>query len=141
MTDDPITTFLRARGVAEHLVAGGVDGLVAEWERIAATIAHGYELTLDDYLNDMDVREILGDVLASMPEPDGPLIDRLRDADELVRRATVVGTPCLWGEQNRVRHGWTARENWWYFAVPTAPGEDLAADLTDNGFGRGPASG
>jgi hypothetical protein len=135
MSNDPITRFLRARGVAEHLVDGGLEGLVSAWEQTAAAIEEGYGLTLDDYLNDLDVREILGDALATMPEPDGPLLDRLRAADDRVRAATVVGVRCLWGDENRATHGWTARENWWYFAIPAAPGEELAEDLTRNGFG------
>ena len=134
MTEDPITTFLRARGVADHLVTGGVEGLVRAWETIAAAIAAGYGLTLDDYLNDLDVREIIEDTLATMPEPDGPLLDRLRTADGVVRGATVVGADCLWGEANRAAHGWSARANWWYYAVPKHPGDELTGDLVRNGF-------
>ena len=48
MTDDPIRRFLRARGVAAHVVEAGLDGLVTSWERLGAQVEAGYPLTIDD---------------------------------------------------------------------------------------------
>ena len=64
---------------------------MAAWEQTAAAIEAGYSLTLDDYLNDLDARQILKVVLSAMPDPDGPLLDRLRAADARVRAATPRG--------------------------------------------------
>ncbi len=133
MTDDPIRRFLRARGVADHVVAGGIEGLVTAWEQTATAIGAGYCLTLDDYLNDLDARQILEVVLSAMPEPDGPLLDRLRAADARVRAATVPVGQCVWGDGGS--RGWTERRNWWYFVIPRHPGGDLADDLAREGFG------
>jgi hypothetical protein len=136
MNDDPIRRFLRARGVADHVVEGGLDGLVTSWEQVAAHIEQGYDLTLDDYLNDLDTRQILEVVLAAMPEPDGPLLDRMRAADDRVRAATVPVRQCVWGEG--ASPGWSSRRNWWYFVIPVRPGEELADDIAQKGF-SGPA--
>ena len=133
MSDDPIRRFLRARGVADHVVEGGIEGLMAAWEQTAAAIEAGYSLTLDDYLNDLDARQILEVVLSAMPDPDGPLLDRLRAADARVRAATVPARQCVWGDGGS--RGWTERRNWWYFVIPRAPGEDLADDLARERFG------
>jgi hypothetical protein len=133
MTDDPIRRFLRARGVADHVVDGGLDGLVADWEHTAELVERGYALGLDDYLNDLDARQIIEVVLSAMPEPDGPLLARLRAADERMRRATVPAGRCVWGDppsQDRA----TERRNWWYFLVPRDPGPELARELADAGF-------
>lgn len=129
MTDDPVRRFLRARGVADHVVEGGLEGLVASWEAIAAQVEAGYPLTLDDYLNDLDVRQIIEVVLRSMPEPDGPLVNRLRHADARMLSGTVPASRCVWGEG-----GWTRRRNWWYYIVPRSPGPDLKADLAREGL-------
>jgi hypothetical protein len=94
MSDDPIRHLLRARGVAEHIVAGGIEGLMAAWEQTAAAIEAGYSLTLDDYLNDLDARQILEIVLRAIPDPDGPLLNRLRAADAR-RRARLDRAPQL----------------------------------------------
>lgn len=132
MSDDPIRRFLRARGVADHVVEGGLEGLVTAWERVAEQIERGYDLTLDDYLNDLDTRQILEVVLAAMPEPDGPLLDRMRAADGRVRAATVPTRQCVWGDG--AAPGWSSRRNWWYFVVPAHPGEDLADEIAREGF-------
>ena len=133
MTDDPIRAFLRARGVAEHVVRGGLEGLMGAWEQTAGAIETGYSLTFDDYLNDLDARQILEVVLSAMPEPDGPFLDRLRDADARVRAATVPSGRCVWGED--ASPVWTERRHWWYFVVPRSPGEDLAEDLAREKLG------
>jgi hypothetical protein len=137
MTDDPIRRFLRARGVADHVVAGGLDGLVADWEHTAERVEKGYALGLDDYLNDLDARQIIEVVLSAIPEPDGPLLARLRAADERMRSATVPAGRCVWGDQPS-RDPATERRNWWYFLVPRNPGPELARELADAGF-AGPA--
>lgn len=132
MSDDAIRRMLRARGVADHVVQGGLEGLVAAWEHTAAAIEQGYALTLDDYLNELDARQILEVVLRASPEPDGPLLDRMRAADARVRAATVPSTRCVWGGGGVP--GWTERRNWWYFVIPRHPGADLADDLARGGF-------
>lgn len=139
MSDDQIRRFLRARGVAAHVVDGGLDGLVTAWERTAAQIDAGYDLTLDDYLNDLDVRQIIEVVLRAIPEPDGPLLDRMRAADARVRAATTLASRCVWGDG--ADDTWTARRNWWYFVVPNMPGDQLATDLANAGFGGSATAG
>lgn len=130
MTDDPIRRFLRARGAADHVVDGGLEGLVADWEGTAERVERGYALGLDDYLNDLDARQIIEVVLSAMPEPDGPLLTRLRAADERMRRATVPAGRCVWGDPPS-RDPTAERRNWWYFLVPRNPGPELARELAD----------
>jgi hypothetical protein len=141
MSDDQIRSFLQARGVADHVVDGGLEGLIGAWEQAATEIESGYAATLDEYLNDLDGRQLIERVLGAMPEPDGPLLDRLRAADARVHEAGRMVTQCLWGEENRAAHGWTQRRNWWYFLVPREPAGDLAADLERAGFGGSTPSG
>ena len=130
--DDQIRRFLRARGVAEHVAAGGLDGLLAAWEATVGQVEDGYDLTLDDYLNDLDARQIIEVVLSAIPEPDGPLLDRLREADGRMRAATVPAGGCVWADG--AQDDWHERRNWWYFVVPRNPGPDLKDDLDRGGF-------
>ena len=87
---DPVRDLLRRRGAPDHLVEGGLPGLVEEWGKTARSVADGYPLGLDDYLNDMDLRQLLNDALESandiarMRE-----LDRLTNADDLLRAHTV----------------------------------------------------
>ena len=137
MSDDQIRRFLRGRGVADHVVDAGLDGLVGAWERVVATVEGGYPLGIDDYLNDLDIRQIIEVVVSTMPTSDGPLIDRLRAADARMRAATVPAPRCVWGDPAA---SLSDRRNWWYFVIPPNPGEELADGLARQGF-SGPPSG
>lgn len=132
MSDDQLRRFLRARGVADHVVEGGLHGLVGAWERVVAAVETGYPLGMEDYLNDLDVRQIIEVVVSAMPTSDGSLLDRLRAADARMRAATVPALRCVWGDS---ASSLTERRNWWYFVIPRHPGEELAAGLARDGFG------
>ena len=84
-------------------------------------------LPVHDYLNDLDPRQIIDVVLSAIPGPDGPLLGRLRAADERMRHATVPAGRCVWDDSSREQL--MERRNWWYFLVPSNPGPELAADL------------
>ena len=64
---DPVGEFLRNRGCPEHVVRGGLRGLVESWEEVVRSVEEGYSLGLDDYLNDMDGRQLIEEVLHVVP--------------------------------------------------------------------------
>jgi hypothetical protein len=127
--EDPVRAFLRARGSPDHVVRGGLEGLVAEWERVAVALEHGYPLdTLDDYLNDMDLRALIEEVLASLAQPPA-LASRINAADARARAQLVQADGCLWGEGLAARNDWDYEDDWWYFMRPARPGPGLRGDL------------
>ena len=67
---DPVGEFLRKRGCPEHVVRGGLRGLAESWEEVVRSVEEGYSLGLDDYLNDMDGRQLLDETLAIAPRRD-----------------------------------------------------------------------
>jgi hypothetical protein len=123
-----IKSYLLARGCSDAVVRGGVPYLVERWEEIVAVIERGYDGELDDYLNDMDVRQILADVRAhhvmTAFEPGSEF-----DADGRLRRQLVPARGCLWGRAAAELNGWTPEQNWWYFEYPRHPGDALFEDL------------
>jgi hypothetical protein len=130
LSAEELREFLRARGCPEAVVTAGLTGLIEDWERIAAEIETGYRLGLDDYLNDMDARELLAAALEVVPRAlSSPLRRRLRAADERARAALVPAGRCLWGARLAAAHGWDAESRWWYFMKPARPGEELRHDL------------
>lgn len=88
--------------------------LVRRWERIAA---RPVALDDDDWLNDLDVRQLLHE---HDPAELVPYRERVRLADQRFRAATQRVDACLWGAANAERHGWTPRRNWWYWRAPAA---------------------
>jgi len=127
---DPVREFLKQRGSAEHVVRGGLPGLVDNWERVVESVKRGYHLGLDDYLNDMDGRQLLDEAL-ELAKADQAYIERVRRADQSMRRLVKPIARSLWGEENANEHGWSAEKNWWYFAVPIKAGPELADDLKE----------
>lgn len=127
---DPVATLLRARGVPERSVGQGIAGLVEDWERAVASIAAGYKLGLDDWLNDMDARQVLADSLAvSTTAPARKLVTRIHAADDKLKELVVPAGRCLWGDGLAKRNGWTFEKNWWYFMRPREAAPELLKDL------------
>ncbi|TMQ74175.1 MAG: hypothetical protein E6K81_00835 [Candidatus Eisenbacteria bacterium] len=127
---DPVRRFLAERGVPAGMVAAGLPGLIAEWERTVAQIETGYPLGLDDYLNDLDGRQLLAEAVAlAAADERPPATERIGRADARARAHLRAVGECLWGARVAEYEGWTPEVNWWYFAVPRSPGPLLREDL------------
>src|SRR2546425_741669 len=59
LSEREVMEKLRERGVADHVIQGGAARLVAEWQRFVSQVEQGYPLGLDDYRNDLDLRELI----------------------------------------------------------------------------------
>jgi len=129
-TEAAVRAFLERRGGDGRLVSNGLDALLSSWEGVAEALEKGYPLdTLDDYLNDMDLRQILQEALQSVPAARPLAATRLDRADAKVRALLVPHRECLWGERLERSRGWTAAREWWYFMRPARPGPGLTGDL------------
>jgi hypothetical protein len=127
---DPTQDFLKRRGVRPDLATGGLAGLIDRWAEVVGQLRAGYSLTLDDYLNDMDVRQLIEETLphASVRAHKQATV-RLFTLDEEAQSVLVLTPRCLWGPKVEAAKGWTPEQNWWYYAVPRNPGPQLKADL------------
>ena len=83
---------------------------VRRWAAIVGEVAHGYELTLDDYRDDMDVRDIIAGVLPLATGTQRQAVEKqLADADRRLRDVTTVSSS-LWGDSDA---DGAAAERWW----------------------------
>ena len=128
---DPVRTFLAKRKVAARLIEGGLPALLEEWERAAQSVVEGYPAdSLDDYLNDMDVRQILDELRDAAPRAyDAAALGRLEAADWKIGALLRPAPGCLWGAAAAKKHGWDAERNWWYFMQPARSGPGLSGEL------------
>ena len=127
---DPVREFLKQRGCPEQVVRGGLQGLAESWEEVVRSIEDGYSLGLDDYLNDLDGRQLLEEALAVAPAQEKKTaLQRVRRADAKMQTLVRPSGRCLWGDETARQEGWTARKNWWYFSIPVNPGEELLNEL------------
>jgi hypothetical protein len=130
---DPVGEFLRKRGCPEHVVRGGLQGLAENWEEVVRSVEDGYRLGLDDYLNDMDGRQLIEEALHIAHARDKEtVLKRLRQADAKMQWLVKPADRCLWGDETARQEGWTAHKNWWYFSIPTRPGEELLGEIDES---------
>ncbi len=128
--DDPVRDYLRQSGAPYSVVAQGLRGLVENWERVVDQVVEGYPLTLDDYLNDMDGRQLLQNALDLAPdEVREVFLARVNDADNRIRLNLVPAGRCLWGSIVAEEEQWIHEVNWWYFEQPRNPGLKLKQEL------------
>ncbi|MFN0087200.1 MAG: hypothetical protein ACKVX9_17565 [Blastocatellia bacterium] len=130
--EDPVREYLREKGCAAHVIDGGLEGMVEGWEQIAQSVENGYSLGLDDYLNDMDIRQLIEESLsvATAAQRDA-ICDRVERADEQMRSLVERAEGCLWGDEVAEEEGWTARNNWWYFTRPLNADPELLLEIDD----------
>lgn len=103
---------------------------IEKWERTVRQTVEGYRLTLDDWLNDMDVRQAIADALPLAPPSHAQFVRRrLATLDEQFRHATAASKTCLWGTRIARIEGWKAKRNWWYFRIPLIAAPELMAEI------------
>lgn len=104
-----------------------LEEMIRRWEEVASRAAT-YNLTLDDWLNDLDLRDIISRQLAEVPGAQADILrSRLDAADRRFREATIETTRSLWGPAAGAEH--LAVRDWWYFRYPSAPGSSMRRDL------------
>jgi hypothetical protein len=133
---DPVREYLKTRGCAAEVLERGLEGLVAEWELIAEGLeGQGYVLGLDDYLNDMDARDILEGALRVLePAARTAVKARVEAADHQVLEATDPCADCLWGDELAESHHWSPGKQWWYYRVPRDRSLEFSGDLEATGI-------
>jgi hypothetical protein len=104
--------------------------LIDQWAAFVAGLARGYTFDLDNWLNDVDIRQLIREA-EPMFGPD-ELADyalRLEEADRVFRLATRDLDRCVWGRKAARREKWTAVKNWWYFRSPLRSNSELEEEL------------
>ncbi len=129
-SSNPVSDFLEGKGYADHVVQGGLKGLVENWEKIVSSVEQGYTLGLADYLNDLDGRQILEEALAVAPALEKEkYLERVYQADSRMRTLLKPAGKCLWGDRLARKEGWTMIKNWWYFFRPLRANPELLAEI------------
>jgi hypothetical protein len=128
-----VRRYLIERGVRSDLLGGGLTGLVERWTNIVDEIARGYQLTLDDYLNDMDVRDIIaGALTVADPQEREEIASALAHADRKLREVTKA-SPSLLEYPTDVPKPTSPPnlDRWWYARRPKNAGAALTRDLAN----------
>jgi hypothetical protein len=130
---DAVAHYMKSRGVSESLVEDGLEGAIDRWDALARSARH-YDFTLDDWLNDMDLRDIIEGAMKAADKSERESVAKsLAKADERMKKATVE-TGSIWGKANAGAGKYDPEKTWWYFRRPMHPGEDMQNDLRAAGL-------
>ena len=101
---------------------------VERWAQVVEEVERGYSLTFDDYLNDVDLRQLIARSLRAVPPAVRDQLADLRESlqalDARFLAATVQTNHCVWGDSIAEDEGWSRDSEWWYFREPREVPQD-----------------
>lgn len=105
--------------------------LIDQWAGFARDLERqDYTFDLDNWLNDVDVRELILEALPMFGREEmGEHALKLDEADRAFMAATRDFKRCVWGSGTARKEHWDARKNWWYFRTPTRSNAQLEDEL------------
>mgnify|MGYP001089634323 FL=1 len=105
--------------------------LLDQWVAFTADLdGKGYSFDLDNWLNDVDVRELILEALPMFSREEmGEHALKLDKADETFLTATRDFKRCVWGHGTARKERWTPEKNWWYFRTPRRSNAQLEDEL------------
>jgi hypothetical protein len=110
---------------------GELRELIDQWAAFAADLTQkNYTFDLDNWLNDVDVRQLILEALPMFSREEmGDHALKLDDADKVFMAATRPFKRCVWGSGTAKKENWTAEKNWWYFRSPLRSNDQLEDEL------------
>ena len=110
---------------------GELRDLIDQWSEFATDLErNGYGFDLDNWLNDVDVRELILEALPMFSREElGDHALKLDQADQGFRANTRPFRRCVWGHGTQRKEKWTAQKNWWYFRTPLSSNGQLEDEL------------
>lgn len=110
--------------------AGEYRAMIDQWASFVAGLAEPYIFDLDNWLNDIDLRQLIQEAAPMFGVDElADAARRLDEADRDFLRATHEVDRCLWGSKTARREHWTATRNWWYFRAPVRSNSDLDEEV------------
>ena len=97
--------------------------LIDQWATFTNDLERqDYNFDLDNWLNDVDVRELILEALPMFSREEmGDHALKLDEADKAFLAGTREFKKCVWGGGTAKKEKWTPQKNWWYFRTPRRP--------------------
>lgn len=104
--------------------------LIDQWAAFTADLPEGTIFDLDNWLNDVDIRQLIHEAsLMFSPDDLGEHAHKLEAADRAFMLATHAVDKCLWGRKTARREKWKADKNWWYFRATNRSNPQLDEEI------------
>lgn len=109
---------------------GELRDLVDQWSTFVGDLDKDYTFDLDNWRNDVDVRELILEALPMFSREEmGDHALKLDQADAAFRAGTRIFRRCVWGTGTAKKEKWTPEKNWWYFRTPLRTNAQLEDEL------------
>ena len=110
---------------------GELRDLIDQWAEFNAELERkDYTFDLDNWRNDVDVRELILEALPMFSREEmGDHALKLDQADQTFKTNTRVFRRCVWGHGTQTKEKWTPETNWWYFRTPRRSNAQLEDEL------------
>lgn len=110
---------------------GELRDLIDQWSEFAGDLERkDYTFDLDNWRNDVDVRELIQEALPMFSREEmGDHALKLDAADQAFKTNTRVFKRCIWGHGTQKKEKWTAEANWWYFRTPLRSNAQLEDEV------------
>ena len=117
---DSIREYLQSKHYAKHVIDGGLEYLLKRWEWLVNSVTHGHEWGYEEWVNEMDGRRILEEVLTLLPlEEQVSLRAQVTELDEQLKTCLTPDSDGIVDIKAIRRFGYTADRDWWYFHIPS----------------------
>jgi hypothetical protein len=114
-----VRQFCIEQGFSVRVCEDGFEYLLQGWESTVSEVETGYRALFDEYLNDVDGRDIINRLLPLAEDKERAMVEsRLPEIDSRFIEATVPTGTCIWGVEAAARDGLDQQQHWWYFRVP-----------------------
>ena len=117
--EEPVREYSRRQGYSELVIYGTFDYLLKCWEAVLERGVSGQWGMLEDYLNDMDGRRILEELIeVSGDSRIESVRDKMWQLDAKIRGFLQPTSVCIWGTENAAKNNWLSDRYWFYFMLP-----------------------
>jgi len=114
-----VRKFCEQRRFSRLVRDGGIDYLLRRWTRIVAHVEEGYHGIFEEYVNDMDARRIMSELLPIASDEERARAEAVVPSlDGRFFKVTVSVDSCIWGAEAEANHGYRRDHDWWYYRLP-----------------------
>lgn len=95
----------------------GLNYLIPTWQRFADQYADT-EAMIYEWLNDLDTRKIIDEILTILSEAERNQIEQeLKHVDNIVLVKTFEINECVWGAKVEKRNNYNRQKHWYYYRM------------------------
>jgi hypothetical protein len=102
-----------------NVVTYGLNYLIPCWGELAGKADYNDGSIIYEYLNDLDGRRLIDQILAVLPAQNrAEIFSVVESYDKQFVEKTFEVRDCLWGNEAELKHGYSREKNFYYYRAP-----------------------